>query len=51
VDAQLVKSGVAIDECTMLMMDGPHRTVVGAGRAWQVWPAADGVGVTALVPE
>lgn len=50
-DAQLVKGGVAIDECTMLMMDGPHRTVCGAGRVWQVWPAADGVGVTALVPE
>lgn len=51
VDAQLVKGGVAIDECTMLMMDGPHRTVVGAGQVWQAWPAADGVGVTALVPE
>lgn len=51
VDAQLVEGGVAIDECTMLMMDGPHRTVSGAGRVWQVRPAADGVGVTALVPE
>jgi cyanophycinase len=51
VDAQLVKGGLAIDECTMLMIDGQHRTVAGAGRAWQVWPSADSVGVTALVPE
>ena len=51
VDAQLVQRGVAIDECTMLMMGGPRRTVVGAGRVWQVSPAADGVGVTALVAE
>jgi cyanophycinase len=51
VDAQLVKGGVAIDECTTLNLDGTHRAVAGAGRVWQVWPAADGVGVTALVPE
>jgi len=48
VDAQLAKGGVAIDETTTLMMDGPHRRVAGAGRVWQVWPAANGVGVTAL---
>lgn len=51
VEAQLVEGGVAIDECTMLTTDGPHRSVVGAGRVWQVYPAADGVGVTTLVPE
>ena len=51
VDAQLVKGGVAIDESTTLRVDGPHRMVAGAGRVWQVWPAADGVGVTSLVPE
>jgi cyanophycinase len=50
-DVQLVENGVAIDECTVLMMDGPHRTVVGAGRVWQVRPAAGAVGVTALEPE
>jgi cyanophycinase len=50
VDAQLAKGGVAIDENTTLVMDGPARTVVGAGRVWQVWPAADGVGVTVLSP-
>jgi len=51
VDAQLVKGGVAIDECTTLMTDGPHRTVAGAGRVWRVQPGADGVGVAARVPE
>jgi len=50
VDTQLVKGGVAIDECTTLRMDGPHRGVAGAGRVWQVWPAADGVGVTWMGP-
>ena len=48
VDAQLVKGGVAIDEDTCLVMDGPHRRVSGAGTVWQVWPAADGVGVSLL---
>jgi cyanophycinase len=51
VDAPLVKGGAAIDECTLLTMAGPRRSVHGAGRAWQVWPAADGVGVSALVPD
>jgi cyanophycinase len=51
VDAQLVDGGVAIDECTMLMVDGSHRALVGAGRVWQVSPAAEGVGVTTLVPQ
>ena len=50
VDAGLVEGGVAIDECTTLVMDGPQRAVAGAGRVWQVSSAADGVGVTALVP-
>jgi len=50
VDAQLVKGGVAIDEDTCLVMDGPRRHVSGAGIVWQVWPAADGVGVSALRP-
>jgi len=50
VDAQLVKGGVAIDENTCLVMDGPHRRVRGAGTVWQVWPAADGVGVSVLRP-
>ena len=50
VDAGLVESGVAIDECTLLTVDGDRRTVAGAGRVWQVSPAAQGVGVTALVP-
>jgi cyanophycinase len=51
VDAQLVNGGVAIDECTMLTIGDAHRAVVGAGRVWQVSSAADGVRVTALVPE
>jgi cyanophycinase len=50
VDAQLVKGGVAIDENTCLVMDGPHRRVSGAGTVWQVWPAAEGVGVSRLRP-
>jgi cyanophycinase len=51
VDAQLVEAGVAIDECTMLMIDSAHRTVVGAGQVWQVRSAADGAGVTVVVLE
>ncbi|HET7734695.1 MAG TPA: Type 1 glutamine amidotransferase-like domain-containing protein [Nocardioidaceae bacterium] len=50
VDAQLVKGGVAIDENTCLVMDGPHRRITGAGVVWQVWPAAEGVGVSVLRP-
>jgi cyanophycinase len=50
VEAGLVEGGVAIDECTTLMLEGPNRTVAGAGRVWQVSPAVGGVGVTALVP-
>lgn len=50
VDAQLVKGGVSVDESTTLVMNGPHRSVSGAGQVWQVWPAAEGVGVTRLVP-
>lgn len=51
VDARLVESGVALDECTMMRVVGAHRTLVGAGRVWKVWPTAEGVGVSALVPE
>src|SRR3954452_18770481 len=40
VEAGLVPHGVAIDECTTV---GPGGTVVGAGRAWKVSPAPDGV--------
>jgi len=50
VDAQMVPGGVAIDECTMLMVGGPKRVAVGAGQVWQVRPAADGVSVTLWCP-
>ena len=43
VEAGLVAHGVAIDECTTL---GPGGRVVGAGRAWRVSPAPDGVVVS-----
>ena len=43
VEAGLVPHGVAIDECTTL---GPGGTVAGAGRAWRVSPAPDGVVVS-----
>ena len=43
VEAGLVAHGVAIDECTTL---GPGRRVTGAGRAWRVSPAPDGVVVS-----
>jgi cyanophycinase len=48
VDGGLVEGGVAIDECTVLMVNGPDREVVGAGRVWQVSPATGGVGVKTL---
>jgi cyanophycinase len=43
VEAGLVPSGVALDECTTLLPDGD---VAGAGRVWRVAPAAGGVVVT-----
>jgi cyanophycinase len=43
VETGLVPHGVAIDECTTL---GPGGTVLGAGRAWRVSPAPDGVVVS-----
>ncbi|WP_036225249.1 Type 1 glutamine amidotransferase-like domain-containing protein [Marmoricola sp. URHB0036] len=43
VEAGLVPHGVAIDECTTL---GPGGSVAGAGRAWRVSPAPDGVVVS-----
>jgi cyanophycinase len=43
VEAGLVPHGVAIDECTTL---GPGSVAVGAGRAWRVSPAPDGVVVS-----
>jgi cyanophycinase len=43
VEAGLVPSGVALDECTTLLPDGD---VAGAGRVWRVEPGSDGVVVT-----
>ena len=43
VEAGLVPHGLAIDECTTL---GPGGTVTGAGRAWRVSRAPDGVVVS-----
>ena len=43
VEAGLVPHGVAIDECTTL---DPRGSVAGAGRAWRVRPAPDGVVVS-----
>ncbi len=47
VDARLVEAGIAIDECTLVEVDGARRTVAGAGRVWQVSPGTGGVTVTA----
>ncbi len=43
VEAGLVPHGTAIDECTTV---GPGGHVIGAGRAWRVSPAPDGVVVS-----
>ncbi len=43
VGTRLVAHGVAIDECTTL---GPGGVVAGAGHAWRVSPAPDGVVVS-----
>jgi len=43
VEAGLVPSGVALDECTTLLPDGD---VAGAGRVWRVSPGSNGIVVT-----
>jgi cyanophycinase len=44
----IVESGIALDENTMLTLDGGHVTVSGLGHAWQAQPAEHGARVRAL---
>jgi cyanophycinase len=48
VQHRMAESGIALDENTMLTLDGGHPTVSGLGHAWEVSQVEHGVRVRAL---